>query len=107
MIRLCGFSGLVDFTFVYMGVIFGLYLLIRGWNFYNSKKFRGKERRLSHKAVSAHDLENFFKLEPQTIDRVREWKDITFEFEEKNQIFLKESKDSKNTQRYQGHFRPT
>src|SRR5271154_7383806 len=52
MIRLGGYKALLSFAFIYFGSIFLMYLLIRGWNFYNSKKFKGKDRRKNVRDVT-------------------------------------------------------
>ncbi len=107
MIRLGGFSALIDFGFIYMGAIFALYLIIRGWNFYNAKKFKNKERRKSDKLVTAQDLENFFEMPPHSVDNAREWKNVTVTFAENHQIILAQTGNSNPKKQAKGLFRPT
>src|ERR1017187_4981193 len=45
MIRLGGIKALVSFAFIYFGSLFVMYLFIRGWNYYNARKFRKKNKR--------------------------------------------------------------
>ncbi|MEI7998474.1 MAG: poly-beta-1,6-N-acetyl-D-glucosamine biosynthesis protein PgaD [Candidatus Omnitrophota bacterium] len=104
MIRLGGIFALADFIIIYLGCLFVLYLFIRGWNFYNSRRFRGKDRRKSVKEVSSNDLESYFKFASHVIEKARNWKNISVSFKDDNQVFLKEMESIKEGP-YRGYFK--
>lgn len=94
MIRLGGIVALADFAFIYFTSVFTMYLFIRGWNYYNARKFRKKNKRKSVKDVTADDLEQFFKFTPQTIENAQGWKNIVVSFQAKHQISIRQLSDT-------------
>ena len=93
MIRLGGIKAIVGFSFIYFGTVFVMYLFIRGWNFYNAKKFRKRNQRKNVKNVSTDDLENYFRFSPRTIEQAQGWKNIVVSFQAKHQFSLRKSTD--------------
>ncbi|MBF0503819.1 MAG: poly-beta-1,6-N-acetyl-D-glucosamine biosynthesis protein PgaD [Candidatus Omnitrophica bacterium] len=104
MIRLGGIKALAGFSFIYVGTVFVMYLFIRGWNFYNAKKFKNKNRRKNVRDVSVRDLENYFKFTPGVIQQAQGWKNVAVSFYEKSQILLKESRTA-GSNFYKGYFK--
>jgi biofilm PGA synthesis protein PgaD len=102
MIRLHGIAALVDFVFVYLTCIFIMYLSIRSWNYYNAKRFKGKDRRKSVNNVSTKDLEEYFKFSAGAIQQTQSWKNVVVSFKEDNQIFLK---DMDSPTQFKGYFK--
>ncbi len=82
MIRLKGIQGLADYTVIYAVVIFVLYILIRGWNAYNSRKFRGKNRRIRSALVTAKEMGRFFDLPIGTVEAVQAAGNVAVDIED-------------------------
>ena len=91
MIRLGGITALVGFSYIYFTTVFCMYLLVRGWNFYNVKKFRHKDRRKHVVDVSTDDLDRHFGFISHTIERTQAWKNIVVYFHEKGEILIKDT----------------
>lgn len=91
MIRLKGIFSLADSVLLYYVVVVVFYLIIRGWSSYNLWKFRGKERRVRNPDVSSRDLEQFFKLPPQTVEKIQRWRDVTIDFQGSDELLFKET----------------
>ena len=104
MIRLGGIKALVNFAFIYFTSVFVMYLFVRGWNYYNARKFRKKNKRKNVKNVTTADLEHYFRFSPHTIEKAQGWKNIVVGFQAKNQISLKNPADLK-TESSKGYFK--
>jgi len=104
MIRLGGIKALAAFAFIYFGTIFGMYLFIRGWNYYNATKFRKKNKRRSVTDVSAADLEAYFKFQEHAVEKAQQWKYIVVSFQAGHQISIRKPADEE-AQSDKGYFK--
>lgn len=105
MIRLGGINALVDFSFVYFTFVFILYLVIRGWNFYNARRFRGSDKRKINRSVDGRDLEICFHLPEGSIGKIQgsDYIDVNFFPESRIQIDVPSEKTP--TKSFDGYFK--
>jgi len=80
MIRLGGLRGLQEFFWIYSGMVLSIFLILRGWNVYNLRKFNKKSRRQNSAVVTGLELEQYFKMPPGGMKDLQGWKDISIDF---------------------------
>ena len=105
MIRLGGISALVDFSFVYFTSVFVLYLGIRGWNYYNARRFRGWDKRKINRSVDAHDLETCFHLPEGSISEIQGSDYIDVKFFPESRIQIDVPSEKNRTRSRDGYFK--
>lgn len=105
MIRLGGISALVDFSFAYITSVFVLYLVIRSWNFYNARRFRGWDKRKINRSVNPRDLETCFHLPEGSVSEIQgsDYIDVKFFPESRIQIDVPSKK--MRTRFFDGYFK--
>ncbi len=86
MFYLKGYKTVVDHGLLFFSIIFGVYLIVRGWNLYNFIRFNKHERRKDILYVSDKELEDFFKLSSGSVRDIHGWDEITVSFQADHKV---------------------
>ena len=75
MYKLEGYKNLDRFL-LFALVVVSIYILLRAWNVYNAKRFRGKEKRKRVMDADIESMAEFFETTPSNMRRLTELKRI-------------------------------
>jgi len=105
MVVLGGFQDLIEFWKIYIYVILFIFIVIKGWNFYNRFRFRTKSRRSQVRPADNDEIDKFFKLSGQGSETIQRWNDIAIDFKDNYELRIYDAtqKDQKSSL---GHFKP-
>ena len=106
MIRLGGLKGVTDVFWIYYTISIFIFVVMRGWNLYNVKKFRMRESRLSSNLTSHPELEKFMKMPPQSIDGIHNLRAVAVDFLENHNLLFKDI-SQENGKSYPAYFNPS
>lgn len=81
MVSLGGFQAAVTFFKVYGWVILGVAVAMRVWNYYNIRKFRGRDRRRSVRETTPGEVERMFALPEGALIRIQSWREVAVELD--------------------------
>lgn len=87
MVKYRGFENAPLFL-QYGGLILVIYLIMQGWNLYNARRFRGKERRMRPEDVTDAEMADFFEMDEDDIRALKECERVDAEFLENNVIMF-------------------
>ena len=87
MYKLEGYKN-IDRFLMFGIIIASLYVLLRAWNVYNAKRFRGKDRRKRAEDVDVKGMADFFETTPDQMQSLQECRSVDVVFLEKGEIRL-------------------
>ncbi len=106
MVTLKGISGLFEKSILFLSIILFIFFLVRGWNVYNSTKFKNANRRKNVRDVSSDDLESFFQIKKGGLEKIHAWKTLSVEFTDRHSIKFK-SITAPQEKNIEGRFKPS
>jgi len=102
MVKYRGFEN-IHLFFKYGVVVLTIYLVLQGWNLYNARRFRGRERRKRPEDATAAEMADFFEMSEDDIRMLKQCHRVDVDFLKKGVIVF----DSKLLNRARrGRFKP-
>ena len=106
MLYLKGWQTLEERSIIYILVVLGIYLVVRGWNVYNFRRFGKRNHRTDVRNVTEAELGRFFSLPAGSVEKIQSWNEVSVFFHKDHMISLSKQKDTAQGA-VSGQFRPT
>lgn len=94
MIRLEGWHGMIIFFSKYIYIVVLIFLIARGWGFYNAFKYRGKSKRKQNPPTTPEDLDTYFRLPKGGTSKIQKWKEVQVDFMTRKEIRLSNPREA-------------
>lgn len=95
MYKLEGYKNL-DRFFFFCVIIVSIYVVLRAWNIYNARKFRGKDRRKRAGNADSESMARFFETTPEQLNELQHCRSVDVVFMDDGRIRIESAELNKS-----------